>query len=192
MKRSAPETALRAEHTRNCAVLPDRNALLDALPKRGVAMEAGVAFGAYTDAILAVNAPRELHLVDLWDTERYRLGLDAITERHGALIASGGLRIHRGRSVDVLAALPDAMFDWIYIDTDHSFETTIAELRTAARTIKPGGFLAGHDFCTGNVIAPWPYGVVEACNLFCVEAGWQFRFLAMDPRGHMSFALSRL
>ncbi len=84
------------------------------------------------------------------------------------------------------------MFDWIYLDTDHSYETTLSELRLAAPKLKPGGLLAGHDYCTGNVITPVPYGVVEACHRFCVEAGWRFRFIALEERGRNSFALARL
>jgi hypothetical protein len=192
MRKRAPETTLRDDHTRYCRVVPDRFALLDHLPTEGVAAEVGVAAGDYTSAILERNRPRMLHLVDLWDSERYRAGLKVIQERHRDLISAGRLQIHRGKSVDVIARFPDAQMDWIYIDTDHSYELTLAELRAAAPKIKPKGFIAGHDFCPGNVITPWPYGVVEACNKFCVEDRWQFRFLALEPRGRMSFALSRL
>jgi Methyltransferase domain len=191
MKRRTPEAVLSDEHVRNCQVLADRHVLLDHLPKGGVAAEIGVAFGAYTDAILDRNAPQELHLVDLWESDRFRDGLDSIRSRHATLIATGALRVHRGKSVDVIPMFPNTYFDWIYIDTDHAYETTLAELHAAVPKMKPDGIIAGHDFCPGNVIAPWPYGVVEACGRFCVEAGWQFRYLVMDPRGRLSFALVR-
>jgi predicted O-methyltransferase YrrM len=192
LKQRTPEVSVRDEHTRNCRVLPDRLALLDHLPKGGTAAEVGVASGHFTRSILQRNQPRLLHLIDMWASERYSEGLDEVRVHNWAVFATDILQAHRGRSVDVLATFPDACFDWIYIDTDHSYETTIAELRTAAPKIKAGGFIAGHDFCTGNVIAPWPYGVVEACNQFCVEDGWQYRFIALDPRGYHSFGLSRL
>ncbi len=192
MRRRAPEVRLRDEHTRGCEVLPDREVLLERLPGGGVAAEVGVAAGEYTQAILDRNRPRVLHLIDLWGSDRYRPGLEAIRTRNAGAIAAGAVRIHQGRSVDVLATFPEAYFDWVYIDTDHSYELTLAELRVAAPRIKPGGMIAGHDFCTGNVIAPWPYGVVEACHMFCVESGWGYRFLTMEPRGRHSFALSRL
>jgi hypothetical protein len=192
LRRRTPQVQLREEHTRNCVVLPDRKALLARLPAGGVAAEVGVAFGDYTDAILRINRPKLLHLIDPWSTERYREGLAAIRARHGDSIAAGGVCIHEGLSTDVLATFPEGYFDWVYIDTDHSYETTLAELRIAAPRIRAGGFIAGHDYCTGNVVAPWPYGVVEACHAFCVEAGWRFRFLALEARGRNSFALARL
>jgi predicted O-methyltransferase YrrM len=191
MKRRTPQVPVHEEHTRNCIVLPDRRALLARLPAEGVAAELGVAFGEYTTTILEVNRPRVLHLVDIWDSDRYREGLAAIQSAHRASIGAGTIQVHKGLSTNVLPTFPDAYFDWIYIDTDHSYETTLAELRAAAPKIKPDGFIAGHDFCCGNVIAPWPYGVIEACHAFCAEDGWQYRFLALDPRGRNSFAISR-
>jgi predicted O-methyltransferase YrrM len=192
LKRRTPEASLTNVHTHGCKVLPDRLALLDHLPKGGVVAEVGVADGGYSREILERNRPRVLHLIDLWDSDRYLRGLNLIRREHAALIDIGTVRIHQGKSTDILATFPDASFDWVYIDTDHSYELTSAELRIAAQKVKDHGFIAGHDFCAGNVIAPWPYGVIEACHMFCVEAGWQYRYLTLDQRGRHSFALSRL
>jgi hypothetical protein len=191
-RRRIPVVNLREEHTLNCRVLPDRQALLDKLPQNGIAAEVGVAFGDFTEQILSLNRPRLLHLIDAWDSERYRDGLGMIRQRFTSLLDAGGLKIHQGLSVPVLATFPEASFDWLYLDTDHSYETTLAELRVASAKVKPDGFIAGHDFCVGNIIRPWSYGVIEACNQFCVEARWQYRFLTLDLRGRHSFALSRL
>lgn len=192
LKQRTPKTALQMEHTAACRVLPDRLALLAALPPGGVVAEVGVAFGDYTAEILRLNQPRKLHLVDVWGSARYQAGLDSITAAHAETIAAGGIEINRGLSVDVLPTFADDYFDWIYIDTDHSYDTTYRELVLGAAKVKPGGFIAGHDFCTGNIIAPWPYGVTEACNQFCVDHGWGYRFLTLESHGHLSFALSRL
>jgi hypothetical protein len=191
-RRSTPAVRLDAEHTGGCEVLPNREALMARLPPGGVAAELGVALGDYTRIILERNRPRKLHLVDPWDSDRYRQGLAAVRSTFAEAIASGVIEIHQGYSTEVLATFPDRTFDWIYLDTDHSYETTLAELRLAAPKLKPGGFLAGHDYCTGNVITTVPYGVVEACHMFCVEAGWRFAYLALEERGRNSFALTRL
>jgi predicted O-methyltransferase YrrM len=192
LRRSAPQTELDAIHTSGCVVVPSREVLLERLPQGGTVAEVGVAEGEFSRAILQRNRPRKLHLIDLWDTDRYRAGLDAIRNEHAALIADGAVVIHQGRSLDRLASFADASLDWVYIDTDHSYALTLAELRLAATKVRPDGFIAGHDYSTGNVIAPWPYGVVEACHQFCAEANWRFAFLALEARGRMSFALSRL
>jgi predicted O-methyltransferase YrrM len=192
IKRSSPAVFVKDEHVRSCRLLPDRVALLRELPHHGIVAEIGAAFGDYTSEILAHNLPSTLHLVDMWSSERYTRGLEAIKQKHRDLIERGALHIHQGTSLEMLETFPDAYFDWVYIDTDHSYTTTAAELHLAASKVKHAGFIAGHDYCPGNVITPWPYGVIEACNEFCVKEGWQYRFLTVEPHGHNSFALSRL
>ncbi|ARP97343.1 methyltransferase [Bordetella genomosp. 13] len=180
------------QHTENCRVLPDRELLLSRIPSGGVCAEIGAAFGDYTDSILSLNKPKQLHLVDAWDSDRYRQGLQQIRHKFAKEIQADQLCIHQGLSVDKLLEFKDNFFDWVYIDTNHSYETTLDELKICNRKVKPGGRIAGHDFCTGNVISPVPYGVVEAVTQFCVEDGWQYEYVTLEYHGHFSFCLTRL
>ena len=179
-------------HTDGCVVLHDRTELLRNIRSGGVAAEIGVAFGDYTAEIVSINEPSRLHLVDAWDSERYRAGLHSIKDKFASEIDAGSVVIDQGYSTDVLEKFPDGYFDWVYIDTDHSYETTYKELILSSRKVKRGGQIAGHDFCTGNVVKPVPYGVIEACNRFCVEERWRYQYLAMASDGHMSFSLISL
>jgi hypothetical protein len=47
--------------------------------------------------------------------------------------------------------------------------------------VKPASLIIGHDFCPGNVITPWPYGVIEAYSKFCAEGPWQYHSLTVEP-----------
>jgi predicted O-methyltransferase YrrM len=187
--RSTPRTSLAPKHVVGCEVLPDRQTLLARLPSAAEAAEIGVADGAFSADILRIARPRKLHLVDLWGDPRFAAGVDRIRTRFASEIAAGVVEVRRGLSVDVLQEFEDASLDWVYVDTDHSFETTLAELRLARRKIRPGGVLAGHDFATGNPVAPFVYGVVQACHQFCVEADFRYRYLSLDATGFFSFAL---
>jgi hypothetical protein len=91
-----------------------------------------------------------------------------------------------------LQQFPEAYFDWLYIDTDHSFATTARELEIAMHKVKPSGRIMGHDFCIGNVVTPVVYGVVQACNKFCVDHGWRYEYLTLESHGHFSFSLKRI
>lgn len=183
---------LKKVHTQNCTVLPSRFHLLEALPKGGVVAEVGVAFGDFTKQILMRNKPKKLHLVDMWEGERYQAGLPRVLDRFAAEIASGMINVHRGYSTERLADFSDGYFDWIYIDTDHTYATTRDELLLAARKVKPTGHIAGHDFTSGNPVRAVPYGVIGACNEHCVNNGWEYAFLTLEPSGHFSFALRKL
>ena len=166
--------------------------LVERLQKGGVVAEIGVAFGEFTDEILLRAQPRRLHLIDAWSSPRYQEGLDTIKRRHIGEVETGRIVINQGLSTEQLATFDDAYFDWVYIDTDHTYETTSAELRLARRKVKQGGRIAGHDFTSGNCVTPWPYGVIEACNEFCMQNDWAYEWLTLEPHGHFSFALFEL
>ena len=187
-----PQAKLSMEHTQDCRVLPSRIHLLDQLSSGTVGAEVGVASGEFTAEILSHARPHKLHLIDLWDSGRYAAGLAHVREAFSAEITSGSVEIHQGRSTDVLSSFDDAYFDYLYIDTNHSFPTTLEELQIGSTKVKHDGRLMGHDFCTGNVVKPVVYGVIQACTLFCVEHGWKYEFLTLESNGHFSFSLVRL
>jgi hypothetical protein len=191
LKDLAPSVRLDEVHTQNCRVLPTRMQLLDRLPSGGVVAEIGVAFGDFTKEILKRAAPEKLHLVDAWSSERYQQGLAQIRELFKDEIACGAIEINQGLSTERLGGFPQEYFDWVYIDTDHSYATTRDELRLSAQKVKPDGLIAGHDFTSGNPVRAVPYGVIEACNEFCVQKGWEYVYLTLEPSGHFSFALTK-
>lgn len=192
MKRSMPQAFLDERHTENCRIVPTREALLDRLPKGGVVAEIGVAFGDFTREILNRVSPDRIYLMDMWSSQRYEKGLEEIKSAFAELIAEGKLVIDRGMSTERLEAYEDAYFDWVYIDTDHTYPTTRDELALSRAKVKPGGRILGHDFTSGNSVTPWPYGVIEACNEFCVRYGWEYEYLTLEPHGHFSFCLREM
>lgn len=183
---------LDARHTEVCRVLPNRRALLLALPKGGVFAEIGVAFGDFSEEIIKWSNPERLYLVDAWEVQRYNSGLDTVSKKFEKQIAAGSVIIKRGLSTDVIPTLIDSYFDFMYIDTVHDYDITLQELIACAPKVKNGGVLAGHDFCSGNVVAPVVYGVIQACNRFCREHGWRYRYITLETGTSFSFCLERM
>lgn len=91
-------------------------------------------------------------------------------------------------STEAAQDFEDGYFDWIYIDTDHSYETTRDELELYAPKMKPGGIIAGHDYKIGNWISMYRYGVIEAVHEFCVKHNWELIYLTVEPSESQSFA----
>jgi predicted O-methyltransferase YrrM len=183
-------TEIRPENIRNLKVLVDRQVLLAELPANGVVAELGVDQGELSQRILEIAKPRELHLIDPWGTERFgEAKFNSVTSMFAEEIRSGRITIHRGSSVDEIAKFPDGHFDWMYIDTTHAYEQTHRELRTCRRKVRPGGFIAGHDFTSGNVSKKLHYGVVQAVHEFCNSYGWEIVFLTHETDRYLSFAL---
>jgi len=188
-----PKKELDAKHTANCVVLPNRVALLEKLPQNGHVAELGVDTGGFSSLVLERNHPAKLHLVDAWHTTRY--GEDkaqGVLKKFEGQIADGTVQLHRGLSTEKASDFDDNYFDWIYIDTNHSYQTTYEELRAYAPKMKPGGIIAGHDFINGNWISGLRYGVREAVHEFCVEEGWEFVFLTMEIGDNPSFAIRKI
>jgi predicted O-methyltransferase YrrM len=124
---------------------------------------------------------------------RYHSGKQLrVAERFGAEIASGRVMIHRGYSTDLLPSFADSIFDWVYIDSDHGYAVTARELALARAKVKPGGYIAGHDYVTANHEKGVRYGVVEAVSEFCVRHDWEIRFLTNETHQHRSFAIREI
>ncbi len=192
IKSASPKVILEDCHVANCRVLPGRENLLDRIASGGVCAEIGVDDGDFTNEIIARCKPKKIHLVDAWSSERYRDQIHLVEKKFADQIAGGSVQLHVGKSTDIMRGFADQYFDWVYIDTDHTYLTTRDELVLSRLKTKPGGRITGHDFTSGNSIKPWPYGVIEACNEFCVLYGWEYEFLTLESHGHFSFCLKEI
>lgn len=69
---------------------------------------------------------------------------------------------------DYLKVIKEPLFDFIFIDADHSYETCLNDLRNTARLAKPGCVMAVHDVYLGRVMDEG-YGVHQAVDTFVSE-----------------------
>jgi hypothetical protein len=188
-----PKIDLRAENIQNLKTLLDREELIRNMPRNGVVAEIGVDHGDFSELILKLSAPKKLHLIDAWaDDGRYHRGLKNIVEdKFKKEITNGTLNLDIGFSTTVLLNFPDKYFDWVYLDTDHSYQTTKAELAILKSKIKEGGIIAGHDYIIGNWVDGNRYGVIEAVNEFCVNEKWEIIYLTIEADHYRSFAIKK-
>lgn len=191
LEEKLPKIDLTKEHIKNLKILTNKAALLDVLPKRSVAAEIGVSRGDYSEKILSIVQPQQLHLIDSWGSEPYQFK-KIIEERFHKEIQSGQVLVCQGISTVVLEKKEDGIFDWVYIDTDHSYETTAKELEICRKKVKRGGIIAGHDYVTGAWTSNHRYGVVEAVNEFCIKYHWEMIYLTIEHHRHLSFAIREI
>lgn len=177
----------------NLKPLLNRDELLKHLPKGAVVAEIGVAEGVFSQKIFDICAPTHLHLVDSWASGRYPMAFKKKVENQfEEQISKGQVSIHINDSVKAASFFPDSYFDWIYLDSDHSYERTKRELETYRYKIKEGGLIAGHDFIQGNWVGGVRYGVIEAVYEFCIKYGWELYYLTMDFNEHPSFVIRQI
>lgn len=189
-----PKTQIKAEHLKNTVVLTDRFEMLKLLPQNAVVAEIGVDEGNFSKSIMQLAKPKKLHLVDLWaDIVMYgkdkEIGVKKLFKKE---IENGEVEIHIGYSTDVVDSFPNAYFDWVYIDTDHSYETTKSELEKYASKVKKDGLICGHDFVQGYWEGMVRYGVIEAVYEFCVNHGWEIVYITLEVHHFRSFALRKM
>ena len=127
------------------------------LPTNAIGAELGVHKGKFTRELLDVLLPAQLHAIDPW----YLLGpewkwdsgdrstsnaLAAIIRRFSDELVNQQLVLHVGFDLVVMKDFGDGSFDWVYLDSSHKYEHTIAELDLLCSKVKPGGFVAGDDW----------------------------------------------
>jgi len=188
---SMPQSSLEKRHVENAKIYPSRGDMLELLPKSSVCAELGVNEGGFSRQILDSVLPKKLHLIDSWDSERYKNAYNTVLNAFDKELQSEKIEINRGYSTEVLKVFPDRYFDWVYIDTTHSYEQTKAELEICRVKVREGGIIAGHNYSMGNWIGQVKYGVVEAVHEFCLKYDWKFIGISMEI-GYASFALQKI
>jgi predicted O-methyltransferase YrrM len=156
-----------------------RAELIGLLPRGGRIAEVGTDRGHFARLILDTCDPAELHLIDL-----------DLSLLDRAVAKDHRVALHGGMSHLVLEGFPEAYFDWIYIDGDHSYAGVTRDADAAASRVKPGGFLVFNDFAH---IDPFlgAYGVHRAVVQFAVTRGWSFAWFAYEPSALYDVALRR-
>lgn len=188
-----PKFSLEKIHCEGATLVLNRSDLIKKMPSQGIVAELGADKGEFSQEICNATNPQKFIIVDAWDTERY--GEDkakGVTELFHKKINAGQVEIVRSLSVPAAEQFDDNYFDWIYIDTDHSYKTTLAELYAYERTIKNGGYICGHDYVMGNWASGYKYGVIEAVAEFCVNRNWKISYLTADFTENNSFAISKI
>jgi hypothetical protein len=167
---------------RNCVVLADRFELLRRLPGGGVVAEVGTDYGDFAKKIIEEARPRHLHIFDL----SFRRFDHAYFSK---FVDSNVVILHEGDSSTKLAEFPDLMFDWIYIDGDHSFEGVKKDIDQAITKIKRDGFVVFNDYTIHSPLEGMQYGVMRAVNDLCLDHGFEVAYLALSVLGYHDVAL---
>lgn len=126
-----------------------------------VGMEVGVREGNFSRFVLE-NTKAVLHGVDLRVSGSAKKLATEFPGRHA---------IKKDRSPDCAVKFPDASFDFIYVDADHSEAAVSADLRAWWPKLKPGGLFFGDDYADTDNPGEGRYGVVEAVEKWAEEMG---------------------
>jgi hypothetical protein len=175
--------------------------MIQELPVGLTGVEVGVQRGDFAAQMLCTRI-RQLHLVDCWrptpnvsadlanideggHEENYRFTLNRFLYD----IAERRVVVHRAPSLVAAERLGPMSLDFAYIDADHSFEGALADLEAWEKTIKPGGWLMGHDYVDNEASRQMGFGVIAAVDEFCRRYPWDL--VALTNEEWPSFQLRR-
>ncbi len=167
-----------------CTVVSERMQIIERLPKGGVFAEVGTLQGNFITKVIDIYQPSALHLFD-------RSFKPVLPENRAKLDAYGKVTYHEGDSSTLLAALPDATFDVVYVDGDHGYDGVWKDLVQAIRVMKPDGHIVCNDYTNWDPLQMVPIGVFAAVNRFVNENNLRFEYLALNPFGFHDVALRR-
>lgn len=123
----------------------------------GVGAEIGVQKGFFSHALLHTLHPEQLHLIDPWHllgdewawatgSKSTRKALANVHHWFRRDIANQRVVVHVGFDESILPTFPDGFFDWVYLDTSHSYDQTKQELALLANKVKRSGVILGDDW----------------------------------------------
>lgn len=123
--------------------------IAEQLPEDAKIVEVGVSVG--TSAIFLAEALYNLgKRFKLWMVDSLAYGgpdqLTQILEHVRAAGMADYVEILALDSLNASCRFPDQNFDFVFIDSGHTFELTKAEVRLWYRKVKEDGILAGHDY----------------------------------------------
>lgn len=158
------------------AVTGEEAAKLASLASGGDVLELGAQYGFST--VILAQAARHVTSVD-WhqgDASIAAMGGGGADtwEPYLANLARYGVAskvdARRGRFAEVLPALQKqgALFDGVFLDAQHDSEAVAADLALALPLVRPGGWVAFHDYGRSDATGHPGFGVTEVADAFGV------------------------
>jgi hypothetical protein len=129
------------------------------IPPNTIGAEIGVLRGEFSQVIMEVVQPKKLYLIDpwwllgekewSWLTTQNNSVFDAvigIMRQFETELTEGRVVLQIADALELLPTFPDHHFDWVYLDTTHAYDQTVAELTLLKQKVKSDGIIAGDDW----------------------------------------------
>lgn len=114
--------------------------------------EIGVLEGEYSEILVKANPNLKLFSIDPWvphrgytDFTRKETFAKAL-EKARTRLSQYNSEIVQKFSLDAVRDFPDESLDFVYIDSDHSFQSCTNDIVEWSKKVRQGGIISGHDY----------------------------------------------
>lgn len=135
--------------------------------------EIGVQHGHFSQQLLNSNLEK-LYLIDCWQHQDNYADISNVEQKNQDEIYSSVInrfknenrvRIIKGFSLSVCREFSNNYFDFVYLDSDHSYSHLSKEIKKWYKKVRNGGMIAGHDYFDG-IVNNTEFGVKKAVDEF--------------------------
>lgn len=81
----------------------------------------------------------------------------------------------RALSEEAVHLFADGSLDWVYLDSNHSFEAACQDLEAWFPKVRNGGVFAGHDYLDGHIPSLGEFRVKSAVDAFATKHNAKLR-----------------
>lgn len=194
------------EQTKNTSILRNRYSIIDILAGQDKPlrlMEIGAAAGDYAQLMADNIKIEKMILIDKFESEdimpnssnryskdeNYQFVIDRFKD-------NPAVDVIKSKSIDVLPKFipmeDKDKFDFIYLDSDHSFHNVYNELLYASQIVKEFGVIGIDDFSSATDDPIHPYEVMQAVTTFLHNnKEWKVKFFTFGSESLQNIYISR-
>jgi cephalosporin hydroxylase len=130
--------------------------LIEYLPKNITMIEIGSYMGESTKMFLDSNKFSKIYVVDPWETIYFPFDNKgrsdyALAEKIFDETIKDDSRVIKYKMTSTKASSILPKVDFIYIDGNHEYKEVLNDINISLKLVKPGGYIAGHDYSIEGV-----------------------------------------
>jgi predicted O-methyltransferase YrrM len=162
--------------------IPTREDFIKYFKPTGLGLEVGVYEGEFSRFLLDNCPDLNLILLDCWQEQEPDIYKDYMNSKNEIQIQRinrtisntinhyNRINLIKGFSDDFSKLFADNIFDFIFIDANHSYESVKKDLINWYPKVKNGGLFCGHDYFDGSIgNGDVPFGVKAAVDEFGIQ-----------------------
>lgn len=143
-----------------------------------IGAEMGVECGIYSEILCKANPNIDLYSIDAWTAYKgYRDHvsqdkLDGFRQITIDRLKPYRTTVIKGFSMDVVKQFKDNSLDFVYIDGNHEYQSTVNDIAEWQKKVRVGGIVAGHDYILrtgGGYLMHVPMAVNGYCESYQIK-----------------------